>query len=356
MKIALICPANRLYMPYVQSYEQLLKAQQIDYDIINWDRLQLETPSETCYQDGKIGHQRHIIDYVKYKRFILQALQRTQYDRIIVFSIQLTYFLKEILLRSFPQRFIVDIRDHHKLLHFFDIGKWVDSSVWTVLSSARFQNWLPKSNRYLIHHNTPLTNLSNLPHCTPPATQKIRIANIGATRDIAINKSLIRSLGNNIGFEVHYHGAGGCTEELKKYTAKHQIANVLFSGRYEAHQETALYARSDMINILREAKGVNNQTALPNRLYHAAFMAKPLLALAGSYVAELVAEYQLGLVVSSLQEIDQQISHYFKHFSQEQFDEGRVLFLSHVIEENALFRQQVLAFCTEEKVGAMHET
>lgn len=35
MKIALICPSNMLYMPYVKNYEQILIEQNIDYDIIN---------------------------------------------------------------------------------------------------------------------------------------------------------------------------------------------------------------------------------------------------------------------------------------------------------------------------------
>ena len=39
MKIGLICPSNMLYMPYVRGYIDLITSLNIDYKIINWDRL-----------------------------------------------------------------------------------------------------------------------------------------------------------------------------------------------------------------------------------------------------------------------------------------------------------------------------
>ena len=47
-------------MPYVDNYEKVLKENNIDYTIINWDRFQIEDAnSEFKYRDKKIGHQKN---------------------------------------------------------------------------------------------------------------------------------------------------------------------------------------------------------------------------------------------------------------------------------------------------------
>ena len=66
MKIALICPSNMLYMPYVDNYTKIFDEINADYNVINWDRLKIEKDSEFTYRDSKTGHQRSFLDYFKY--------------------------------------------------------------------------------------------------------------------------------------------------------------------------------------------------------------------------------------------------------------------------------------------------
>lgn len=70
MKVALICPANILYMPYVKNYEEILKRYNINYDIINWDRNKIEEKKDHTYTDNKIGNRRNIYDYYKFYKYI----------------------------------------------------------------------------------------------------------------------------------------------------------------------------------------------------------------------------------------------------------------------------------------------
>ena len=53
MKIALICPSNMLYMPYVDNYTKILEENNTNYTIINWDRFGTEEISEFTYRDNK---------------------------------------------------------------------------------------------------------------------------------------------------------------------------------------------------------------------------------------------------------------------------------------------------------------
>ena len=70
MKIALICPSNMLYMPYVDNYTKILDEINVDYSVINWDRFKIEKDREFVYRDSKIGHQRNFLDYLDRKSVV----------------------------------------------------------------------------------------------------------------------------------------------------------------------------------------------------------------------------------------------------------------------------------------------
>ena len=123
MKIALICPSNMLYMPYVDNYTKILDEINVDYSVINWDRFKIEKDSEFTYRDSKIGYQRGFLDYFKYSRFVLNILEKNKYDKVVVFGIQLVFFLKRHLIREYSNKYIIDIRDHNRIIKYFSIEK-----------------------------------------------------------------------------------------------------------------------------------------------------------------------------------------------------------------------------------------
>lgn len=345
MKIALICPSNKLYMPYVKNYEHILMEQKIDYDMMNWDRFHIEEESRNTYRDEKAGHQRGFFDYLKYKRFIIQRLNNQKYDKLIIFGIQLTYFLKETLLESFNGKFIVDIRDYNKILHFFDIGKIIEASDHIVLSSSGYKKWLPKSDKYVINHNTQITSMIEMvPAQAVFSKEKVSLTNIGATRDYKVNRKLLYKLKNKERFHLNYHGEGEINALLKRYLNENHISNASVTGRYTAEEEASFYENSDLINVFRLNDSINNRTALPNRLYKAALYGKPLVTLKGSYLAEQILTYQLGIVADTLENIDQLIIEYIRDFDLQVYRQGRIDFFSKVIEENTIFKNNVLTF------------
>ena len=145
MKIALICPSNMLYMPYVDNYEAILKANEINYTIVNWDRFSIEKESEFIYRDKKIGHQRNYFDYYKYYRFVLKILKNNRFDKVIVFGLQMAYFLNKYLIKNYKGNYIIDIRDYNKIIKIFNPAKIIKNSAVTVISSPGYKQWLPES-------------------------------------------------------------------------------------------------------------------------------------------------------------------------------------------------------------------
>jgi hypothetical protein len=346
MKLALICPSNKLYMPYVSNYEKILNANKVNYEIINWDRFHIEDANNSLkYRDLKTQHQRNYLDYYKYKKFIVERLNSTNYDKIIVFGIQLSYFLKSILIKEYKDKYILDIRDHNKIIKFFNIKRLIDNSMYTVISSPGYKEWLPSSDKYLINHNTQLDNLDDLKDISSKLEdKKISVAYIGALRDFAINIDLINSLKNNMEIELCFHGEGDINEDIDIYLKDNEINNVFLTGRYKKEDEESLYNRSDLINVLIPNSNVNNKTLLPNRLYNAAIHGKPVIAFKGTYLADIIEEYKLGLILDSFINMDIKVNKFIKEFDRKKFQNNRYRFLQKVIIENEQFKNKLNDF------------
>lgn len=347
MKIALICPSNILYMPYVDNYTKIFDEINLDYSVINWDRFKIEKDSEFTYRDSKIGHQRSFLDYFKYSRFVLNILKKNNYDKVVVFGIQLVFFLKSHLIREYSNKYIIDIRDHNRVIKYFNIEKAVNHSNFTVVSSLGYKEWLPNSNKYVINHNTIIESLGELREVKPfdlSSGNKISIGCIGALRDHKINIDFIESLRNSETVQLNYHGEGDINQDISKYLLSHGIENVNLTGRYDKEEEPELYKKNNIVNVLRYNDGINNKTALPNRLYNAVIYGKPMLAFEGTHLSEIIKDYNLGIVIESFDNIERELMEYIYNFKFEPYENGRSLFFESVIKENKEFFTKIEDF------------
>jgi len=338
-----------LYMPYVSNYEKILKESNVDYTIINWDRFQIEDRSAYKYRDKKIGHKRNYYDYLKYKKFVLEKLNEIKYDKLIIFGLQLSYFLKAFLLKNHKGKYIIDIRDYNQIIKFFNIKKLIENSAFTVISSPGYRLWLPSCQNYIINHNTQINSIKELkPVSIKSKYKKISIACIGAIRDHDINIAFINSLKNNDNIKIYFHGQGDINKDITNHIIVNKINNVMLTGKYNKQDEIELYSKSDLINLLRYNDGINNRTALPNRLYNSPIYGKPILAYKGTLLSELVEKYKLGLVIDSFVGIEDKIYSYLNNFNKLEYEEGRISFLSEVIAINQLFVEKVKKFVNEQ--------
>lgn len=347
MKIALICPSNTLYMPYVENYINILNEINLEYDIINWDRFKIEKESRFIYRDSKIGHQRSFLDYFKYSRFVLNILKKNNYDKVVIFGIQLVFFLKRHLIKEYRDRYIIDIRDYNRIIKYFNIEKTIEHSNFTVLSSPGYKEWLPESNNYVINHNTKIGSLNELKEIQPfdlSSSNEISVGCIGALRDYKINIDFIESLKNNELVKLNYHGEGNINQGISKYLLEHGIENVNLTGRYDKEEEPELYKKNNIINVLRYNDGINNKTALPNRLYNAVTYGKPMLAFEGTYLSETIKEYNLGLIIKDFDTIERKVVVYMENFDFELYKNNRYLFFDSVIKENEDFHNKIKSF------------
>lgn len=349
MKIVLICPSNLLYMPYVRTYIEVLQSLQVDFKIINWNRLNIsEKIDGYTHKDQKAKHQRNYLDYLKYKRFVINKLEVGNFDKVIVFTLQAGHFLKRYLINKYPNKYIFDIRDYSKIYKFSDFSSLIKHSYACVISSPGYQKWLPKSNKYLINHNTNVLSLDELaPYYMSKSKDVTNISTIGVIRHWDVNIDLINQVKNNDKFKLIFHGEGTINERLKKHIKDNNIKNVQIHGRYKKEEEGNIYKEADLVNVLLYGSNINTKTCLTNRLYNSVLYGNPLLGFKGTYQAKVISKYNIGIVIDSLDELEKQIDKYKKTFLKEQYNISRRKFFEDVINENALFIEKVKEFLSE---------
>lgn len=346
MTILLIGPSNTLYMPYVENYTKIFKENNIEYSLIIWDRFDIENKelNTIVYRDKKIGHQRNITDYYLFNIFVRKEIRKiTNVEKIIIFGLQIFFTLNKFLEKFYRGRYVLDIRDYHRLINFIP-RKLIGSIKYIVISSEGYKEWLPQKN-LILNHNSKIkieklmTNIKIDFTLTP-----IKILCIGALRDYDINSKLINNLGNNKKFELIYRGEGTINNQLLELKKINNYTNVIVSGRYIHTEENAFYLDSSFINVLRPSGDINNNTALPNRLYLAVEKGIPLLAYKGTYMSKLIQDNGLGLVLNDLNTISNQIEEYIRNFNISEYNENRRKFLTKIFEDNKLFEDTILSF------------
>ena len=121
---------------------------------------------------------------------------------------------------------------------------------------------------------------------------------IGGIRYLKQMKLLADAAGE-LGIGVLFAGAGGTTgeyEEIRSYCEGKK--NVSFTGRYDYNSEIAgLYGRVDCVFSVYDADNPNVRIALPNKLYESILCELPIIVAKGTYLAELVEEWGVGVCV-----------------------------------------------------------
>ena len=341
MKIALICPANAEFMPYIDVFCKSIRETHNDFTLITWDRLHISPTSKFTYRDKIHGHPRGFFEYYKYSTFVKNILNTISHDRIIVFGIPISFFLKNTLLYRYTGKYIVDVRDYHRIVQFFNFGMIVKKSIMTSISSERFICWLPNSEKYRINHNTSFSNLRDLGDTNAPRIDQVTISCIGAIKDFEINKKLIDLFGNANGYILRFDGDGVINYKIAKHINRNHYFNVIISGKYNKENEGCLYRKADFINMLMSPDSTNNNTCLSNRLYNSAIFGRPLIALHGSYVAELIEHYKLGIVVRDTKLLPLAIASYRNSFRLDEYERARTCFLSKIILDNEKFKEEL---------------
>lgn len=353
MKVALIFPNNLYTSPYLTYYTQLLEKEMVPYDIISWNRNDFEEKGTIAFtlQNTEGSKYLKILDYFKFRKFVVDILQKNKYDRLIVFTCQLGIYLRGYLKKNFANKYILDVRDYSPMIPYFqkrlkNLAQYAHS---VCISSNGFKTWLPKKGNYVLSHNVNIRLVNDALDRDEPVksffpNKTTRVDTIGQIKDFESDSELVSVLGNNPRFHLRFIGFGPTISRLKEFVKEKGIGNVLFTGPYKKEEEYDLLKNTDFINILISNNTFNNQV-LSNRIYLSALLNIPCLV--NHYTVEqqkIIEKYQFGIVVTEYDQLPDKILAFRNNFNSSNFMEGCRAFLKKVSTDHQIFEKTVTEF------------
>ena len=355
-KYALVLSSNIENAPYINYYVDVFNEHKIDFIVFYWNKESLKKKYEypvVSYDKSFSVHSSKlskIINICKYVRFIRRTLKQENITDLILFTIPPSIFLYSFLVKYYWKHFILDIRDYSPLVPFCSswLGKVVNASFRTCISSEGFLSWLPNHSNYILSHNLRKSLLiqNNDDSICFENHSKICILTIGQIRDYNMNSEVLQILMSyQSDFVLHYAGYGVVYDRLQRLSVNQK--NVFFVGRYMKEDEYKIIQPCDFINALTSVDALNKDI-MTNRFYLSILYYKPLLVSAGTYQAVLVEKYGLGIVVKDIRQLPDLIKRYYKTFDFYDF-KNRCMTVQKIVFQDILkFEKELLEFI---KVG-----
>ena len=339
--------------PYVQRYMKMLNHNNIKYDIIEKryignKRLDSAENIETFYYKDVKTPLGKMMRFVKYALFIRRKIQSENYDRIVLFSAlnsAICYFWTR---RYIQGKYIVDIRDYDKSAEIPFIKHWyhkvIKEAEMVIISSEKFKTWLPGNRNTFVMHNLPGVDMINQDtHVFDNET--ITIAYLGSIGYYEQNVNLVNSLSVFPNIKIKYHGRYPHTDNIKEYCQKMGYKNVYFGGAFKNDEKQELYENVDFINAIYGNDSLVVTTALPNKLYDCLYYKIPIIVNEGTYLAELVEQYGLGIAVDTQKDdLYKKIRAYIETFDKKRFLNNCMQLLDQVSREQLQTESAVLNF------------
>ena len=305
MKIGLILPGTIWYAPYVRIYTRILQENNVDYQIISWNRDGKDAQEGLQYEENIHANNgsASFSAYRRYIAFIKKVVIENGFDKLIVFGPQMTCLLSTFLMRKFKGKFLIDYRDlsiEQKPGFRQLFALMTKMSYANVVSSPGFIRCLPKRNYYLSHNfdvDAVRQNIGLRDENGFGSSDNIDILTIGGIRDFSSNVEVVKALANDKNFSVRFIGSGGGVTELASYSEEHGINNVSFKGFYQKHEEAG-YVRSTTFMNIFYPRVITHDTALSNRFYNSLIYRKPMIVTKDTIQGDYAETYNVGVALA----------------------------------------------------------
>ena len=288
MKVGILAASNIRYSPYLFPYVELLKRLGMEYALIYPDRLGVEDPyeGESYRLDWKKGGST-TLNYLHYARKLIRIVRREKYDALIVLTAPLGSFLAPWLALHYRKRYILDIRDysHEDNPVYFALETMaVHNSLLNVISSRRFETFLPKGIYHCCHNYG--TNAHTIREHFTPGQDPLTIGYVGLLSYGAQCKKMMALVAEDPRFKMDFYGTSDLEPELKEYAASLPEGKITFHGAYAPGQKDDICRKVD---ILFNAYGNDHPLVsclLANKLYDSFLFKKPILTSPDTYMHE----------------------------------------------------------------------
>lgn len=348
-KLLIIGFTKIAYMPYLNFYLEALDGTMADIHVVTWRR---DSEKDITLKNGKIvvhefaqaqkdevAKLSKLGNFRKYRAFVNHLLEKEQFDKIIVLHTLPAVLIADKLIYNYSGRFILDYRDYtyENFAPFKNvIGKLVKTSYATFVSSDAFRIALPKVDKIFTSHNLLMDSLSyrDVRSAQGRNHNPIRIAFWGFIRHEKINEEIIRKLGGDKRFELHYYGREQQTAcNLKKLVERSGYTNSFFHGSYLPQDRYGFAEKTDLLHNMYE-NDPGMQKAMANKYYDGIIFRIPQLCTEGSYMGDRVTKENVGITVDPYaDDFADRIEEYYNQLNWEKFDTACDIVVSQVTAE-----------------------
>ena len=359
MRVLLLGFGKIAYMPYMNFYLDTLQTiDDVETDLIYWDRdgkPDAAIPSQInrtfkfeAHLEEQLPFKKKLKYFAKYRYFALKILKNNEYNRIIVLHTTPGMTLIDYLCRHYNGRFILDFRDiSHETNSVYRtlVGKLVNASAVTYVSSNAFRKYLPEIEKIYTIHNYLEDSLKhqNLRQEKNGTSDRIRISYWGLVRQVEVNKKFMDALGNDARFELHYYGRMQQDgREMEAYAKAKAYSNIYFHGQYMPEERYEFAARTDMIHNVYDLDNTM-KNAMPNKYYDGIIFSIPQISTKGSHMGDIITNRGVGTVIDlDSQSIADDLWNYYKGIDWIQFEKKCSVALQTVLSEQNIAKEKLL--------------
>lgn len=308
MKILIIGFAKIKYMPYLNLYLDNIDANENDIHILYWqrdnsaDKPLPENLTQHVFKaemSDEIPKFQKIGFFTEFARTAGKLIKKEKFDFIIVLTSVPAVLLSGILSLKYKNRYIYDYRDYtfeKNAVYKKVVAKLVENSKFTVYSSEKHLDFLPKSEKLYLAHNFVNAALEHKINKKMIAGENnpIRLSYWGIVRNGEFNREVIKKLANDERFEVVFHGRKQQTAiNLENYCKENNITNIRFAGEYREDDRYKFAEETDIIYNLYSVSGTEGM-AMGNKFYDGIIFKIPQICTKGSFMGEKAEEYGVG--------------------------------------------------------------
>lgn len=326
--IGILIPNNLWFCPYVTIYTKILDAEGFPYEIVSWCRDGKDEKGCVQFKDTRTfsNNVQRIIAYYRFSRFVKRTVVLRQYEKLIVFTPQLAFFIARLLKRNYYRKYIFDYRD----LSIEQTGVFkrpfatvLKNSAANVISSPGFKTYLPRGLDYILSHNFNIDMVRNAlrdvrPQENAEETKYIDVLTIGGIRDYSSNVQVIDALASKTCFTVRFVGRGHSAEALQAHAVSIGAHNVSFAGFYPKEKEAEYIVGCTFMNIFYPRQN-SHDMALSNRFYSSLIYKKPMITTADTLQGNYTRDYQLGVAVKDCEGLDVKLKDFLEGVDKDQY-------------------------------------
>lgn len=304
--ICFVNPDSINVTPYFHVYEDCFDG---PFDLIYWDRLGAD--EEVCasgvYRFVRDVHKKStagwfwdlLTGYLGFRRFAKKILKRKNYRAVVLLTGNVGVLLWDILTKKYRGKYIIDIRDYFlesNPLYRFIEEKVIDSAALAIISSPAYVSFLGEHD-FSVLHNVQKFNRAEWKalRCSKKTGTPFVLASVGTAKNLEYDRRVIDYFANDERFQLRFVGRG--YDELKEYCDARDIKNVTVRGEFSSDETLGLYGDVDAILSMYGDEKIHVRYQLTNKLYYAVQLALPIVVSPGTYMAQTVERYKLGIAL-----------------------------------------------------------